>query len=64
MFPTVLPSAQPSAMHSTAYLQSTGCAGSIHSPAVNRTTPVYNLPLVKLHSQLLHSNTQTESDDD
>jgi len=60
VFPTVL----PSAMHSTAYLQSTGCTSSIHLPAVNRTTPVYNLPLVKLHSQLLHPNTQTELDDD
>jgi len=60
----MLPSAQFSAAHPTAHLWSTGCTGSIHSPAVGSNTPEYNLPLVKLHSQLLGRNTQTGLDND
>jgi hypothetical protein len=60
-----MPSAQLSAGHPTAHLQSTGCTESIHSSAVDQTTPEEcNLPLVKLQSWLLGHNMQTGIDNE
>jgi len=62
---TELSSVQLSATHSTAHLRSSGSTGSIHSPAVDRTTPEECfLPLVKLQSRVLGRNTKTGLDNE